>query len=493
MGLLSPPDRRETTLFLFCIAIYILAYNLESSLQLLGVDSVATSGAVFTRIGLGKTRTIGSDGRKPSGWRDKLELAIYGDWGWDEGHVAGNGDERSQRAGTGRHGATWANRREVGKVAGKLFGEVPVDQALQWWRDDVPETKILKHTAGYTVLDNVFIFNGGVYLVADDTKDFPAVAAIVSSTGQGFGRWSLVTRRQAASMFGGFGGVIRGVSWMAADNSPHNSTLLSLWRTYSSLDPTIDSEGRTRLAPPHRLIFPHNSVFTDPNPEFEQHTIRRRRADTGFNPYLAKAAFPHLTVMYFEDFDDYSKMQVPFVFERLVVADREAASKALESSEPEFITPFDQLEASEFWWEPVRRTMESFLDLSEHSSSSATTKVVTYIVTQDNDEGRSAKLKEEDHEKLVSALKKMERNTGCEVHIISDDTRRTAWIERMEAIVRSTVVLGAYGDHLMDFAFMKRAPQATLMEFYPTGRFVHDRAVVAKSLGQQYVAWSGAK
>lgn len=198
------------------------------------------------------------------------------------------------------------------------------------------------------------------------------------------------------------------------------------------MDKTIDSEGRTRLAPPHRLIFPHNRFFTDPDPEIQEDTTRRRRVDTGFHPHLAKAAFPHLTVMYFQDFEDYAKMQVPFVFERLVVADRGAASRVLDPSEPEFLPAFE-LETSEFWWEPVRKAMETFLDLPEYS----TKKVVTYIDTQDA-EGRP-RLKKEDHERLVSALKKMERNTGCEVHIVSDDTKRTAWIERMEAIVRSTV------------------------------------------------------
>jgi hypothetical protein len=148
MGWLSPPDRREITLLLFCIAVYILAYNLETSLQLLGVDSVATSGAVFSRVGLGKTRAIDRDGRKPNGWRDKLELDIYGDWTWDEGHVAGNSEERTQRIGTSLHGAAWASRAEIGDVAGKLFGEVSVDEALQWWRDDPPQTKVLKHVPG---------------------------------------------------------------------------------------------------------------------------------------------------------------------------------------------------------------------------------------------------------------------------------------------------------------------------------------------------------
>lgn len=57
------------------------------------------------------------------------------------------------------------------------------------------------------MLDNVFIYNGGVYLVTDDTTDFPPISAIASSTGPGFGRWSLMTRKQAVGLFGGFGGV----------------------------------------------------------------------------------------------------------------------------------------------------------------------------------------------------------------------------------------------------------------------------------------------
>jgi hypothetical protein len=217
---------------------------------------------------------------------------------------------------------------------------------------------------------------------------------------------------------------------------PDNATLLSLWRTYSLLDPAIDSEGRTRLAPPHRLILPHQKFFTDPDPEILDDFRRRRRVDTGFHPYLLKTAFPHLTVMYFEDFDDYAQMEVPFVIERLIVADRQAASKALEPSNPAFLPPFEHA-ASEFWLEPIRRSLESFFDFNDGSSAVTKKKVVSYIVTQENDD--SAKLKKEDHEKLVSELKRMERNMGCEVNIIYDDTARTSWIERMGAILRSSV------------------------------------------------------
>lgn len=212
------------------------------------------------------------------------------------------------------------------------------------------------------------------------------------------------------------------------------------------MDPTIDSEGRTQLPPPQRLIFPHNPFFTDPDPDPEVDnppTIRRRRVDTGFHPYLAKAAFPYLTIMYSQDFEDYAKIRAPFVFERLVIADRLAAAQVLDPTEPDF-SPAFELETSKFWWEPVRKTMASFLDLSS-SGQDATKKAMTYIVTQDN--LASPKLRSEDHEKLVSALKKMERNTGYEVHIIYDDTARTPWIERMEAITRSTVSIATQLDN----------------------------------------------
>jgi hypothetical protein len=45
----------------------------------------------------------------------------------------------------------------------------------------------------------------------------------------------------------------------------------------------------------------------------------------------------------------------------------------------------------------------------------------------------------------------------------------------------------------MDFAFMRHSPYSTLIEMYPENKFVLDRAVIADSLGQQYVAWSGTK
>lgn len=486
MRWLAPLDRREITLILFSLCTYFLAFNFETSLRLLGIDPLASQGAFFRKIGLGKTKLIGNDGRKPQGWRDALETEIFGDWRWDENHIAGDGEERSQSSGNGRHGATWIGSQAAGDLLGEVFGNITVDQALQVWGEDIPQTKVVKHVPGYTILDNVMIFNGSVYLVTEDEKSFPPMASMVATVGNGFAEWKFLSKPQALAHVGDYGSIIRGVSWMQADSDPHNSTLFALWRLYSTLDTSIDYNGLTHLPPPQRMLFPHNRFFTDANPDFSKHWLRRVRVDTGFHPYLAKAAFPHLTMLYYEDWEDYHKMVVPFFFERLVVADRQAAGLSVNSEQPTFSPPFD-LEASKNWWEPVRRTLA--LNFDAYDEKAKDKKVITYLHRQSESTG--PKLVSEDHDALVRALQKLGRSRGYVVHVVSTSTTETDWSVKMGAVVRSSVILGVHGNHLFDCVFMKPSPQATLMEFFPADTFAHDRELTAHSLGFHYVAWQG--
>ncbi|KDR80331.1 hypothetical protein GALMADRAFT_61700 [Galerina marginata CBS 339.88] len=481
----APPDKREITLVILCLTVYFLAYNIDASLQTLGIDPAATQGAVFSRLGLGRSKDIGKDGRKPPGWRDSLEGAIFGDWTWDEGHVAGDGKERYQPKGTGRHGATWMERPKSVKVDDQAFGDSTVDNALQRWGDDLPQTRLVKHVPGYNILDNVYIFNGSVYLVTDSASALPHMSSIVESAGNGFGKWEIISSEDASDILGTYGSTIRGVSWMSADSSPHNSTLFALWRAYSSLDRTIDETGLTKLPPPQRLIFPHNRFFVDQNPPFDEYWIRRARVDTGFHPYLSKAALPQLTVQYLEDWEDYQKMEVPFVYERLVIADRTVASKAAPEDLPVYSTAFD-LDASEHWWEPVRRNLAQYV--GEYEVKPKAKKVVTYLHTQSQ---RGPKLSSDDHENLVKALEKMTNYQGYELHVVSTQTSETDWVDRMTAIVKSSVILSVHGDHLMDSVFMRPTPQPTVMELFPADKFVRDREFAVHSVGLHYVAWLG--
>ena len=139
----APPDRREIALVLVLLAICFFAYNLET----VRVDTTATQGALLRTFGLGRTKAIGADGRKPPGWRDRLENEIFGDWKWDEGHVIGHLRERSQPEVSGRHGASWLWTHSPVKSGEE---RITVHNALERWGEDIRQTKVVKHAPGET-------------------------------------------------------------------------------------------------------------------------------------------------------------------------------------------------------------------------------------------------------------------------------------------------------------------------------------------------------
>lgn len=140
-----------------------------------------------------------------------------------------------------------------------------------------------------------------------------------------------------------------------------------------------------------------------------------------------------MTALYYEDWEDYHQMEVPFLIERLVIADRQSAVRGVGPKRPIFSLPFSEFESSEYWWEPIRRNLLSYFGLdAEHD----TKKVVTYIHRQSQPYGAS--LDEQDHLELVEALQKLR---GCHVNIVSSRDDETSWSDRLHAIVQSTVHL----------------------------------------------------
>ncbi|KAJ2934158.1 hypothetical protein H1R20_g2922, partial [Candolleomyces eurysporus] len=485
----APPERREIVLVLVSITAYLLAYNIETSLSYVGIDPVAAQGAVFRRIGLGKTKVLGRDGRKPSGWRDSLELEIFGSWAWDQNHIAGDGDERRQTKGSGRHGAQWIERRVAREFDSERFGEDTINESFRSWKDDIPLVSVVKHVP----------VELSTWLQKTEQVS-PPLKSIVETTGSGHDQWQVVTKTEALDKVGKYGGFISGVSWMSLNDRPSNTTLVDLWRVYSSLDHQIDDEGHTNLPPPRRLIYPRLPYFSDPDPEDAAQEKERPRTDTGLDHYLLKAAFPQLDVQYRQDWQDYHKMSVPFVFERLVISDRTAAAQSVNEGQPANSPPFS-LEASGHWWEPVRRTLVSYFDrLGDEASDadggsgfwgrSKSKKVIAFIDNQSDStkSGKSAMIPE-DYDYLARSLRKLGRDNGYEVHVISTNLGDTTWEEKMDVIIRSTIVIGVHGDHLFDAMWMRPSSKATLMELFPQGTFSSNRELVTRALGLNYIAW----
>lgn len=142
------PTRRELTLVLFSLTVFILFYNLDTSFRFLGLDPVVSQGALLNKFGL-KKGIIGNDGRRPPGWRDPLENEIFGEWNWEEGQVAGDGAERESTKGADKYGAVWLGKAKAGAGEDQaIFGEGQASDAFLQWGDKVPETKVLKHVPG---------------------------------------------------------------------------------------------------------------------------------------------------------------------------------------------------------------------------------------------------------------------------------------------------------------------------------------------------------
>ncbi|KAL4256429.1 Glycosyltransferase family 61 protein [Pleurotus pulmonarius] len=486
MGWLEPPTRRELTLLLFSITTFVLFYNLDNSIRQLGLDPISKQGAVFSKLGLGGPSIIGSDGRRPAEWRDSLEKFIYGEWHWDEGHTAG--DERTKVLSGDIYGALWHDRGKIDDVRTEEDGEM--HDVLEFWGSNVPTTRLIRHVPGFTVLDNVFMYNKSLVVVTDFPERFPAIGTPSIPV-------VVISPAQAPVSLGRYGGKVRGVTWLSTDSKPDNTTLLSLWRTYSSLDPSIDSLGRTTLPPPRRLILPHIPIYSDREPSADGREITqeellripRQRSDTGFHPLLAKIAFPSMGLLYEGDWVDYHEMGTPFKLERIVVANMEAAARALPVGRPPLSSPFE-LVASPHWLEPVRRPLQDFFETLSAESRRRKGKVaITYLHRQWDHTG--TKIKTQDHLALIDGLRQLQRDLGHDVFIVSSLDHETSWFNRMNAISQSKIILGVHGSHLLDSAFLQPSERTMVMEFYPTGTFSSDRQILAKSLGMNYSAWWG--
>ncbi|KAF8439079.1 hypothetical protein L210DRAFT_3646588 [Boletus edulis BED1] len=459
----SPPTRREVSLVLFSLTTFVLFYNLETSFT--------SNGERLTS----QARKKGTDSTS-AGW----DGVVYGNWAWEEQQVAENA--RKHLSDTNLSVSSPPH----------IFGSIGVNDGILDWAGQIPETTVLKHVPGYTVMDNVFMLNGTLFVVTDDLS-FPSLGSIASSSEnpQAVPRpsdWQILSTAQAKETLGSFGGLIHGVSWLVTDASPSNYTLFSLWRTYTALDMSFSPDALT-LPPPRRIIYPNVPTFMGKQPDSNGHTILRQRSPSGFHPMVVKAAFTTLGLMYAEDWADYTLLHVPFLLKRVVVADQGAAHRARVDL-PSFAVPLTELDASREWWEPIRRNVARFLGVPEQApekSGLTTAKtVVTYLSRQDAAQG--PKVRAADHKALVRALGDL--GDGYEVHVVSAEA---SWATRMRAIAQSTVVVGVYGEHMADCVYIPPSGRAMVMEMFPPKVFVQDTQVSVGALDVRYFAWSEAR
>lgn len=174
---MSPPTRREITLVIFSLTVFVLSYNLETSLRVVGVSPAKLTstylgtfhslsllhrcvltcvlpdiiGAVIQDPGFEK------DGRRPKAWRDDLEKLIAGEWAWEDGQIAGVERGEVGLVGVGTTQRTIYNvgkEKKAGRSAAKddpgvgTTKGVSVNEQFTRWEENVPRTKAIAHVPG---------------------------------------------------------------------------------------------------------------------------------------------------------------------------------------------------------------------------------------------------------------------------------------------------------------------------------------------------------
>ncbi|KAG8942687.1 hypothetical protein FRC03_002932 [Tulasnella sp. 419] len=346
-----------------------------------------------------------------------------------------------------------------------------------------PQTDVIRHVPGFTIFDNLFMLNGTLFIVSDKPDDLPEIR-MMTSTGYPLYHgeeeirrreptphdMQIISSKAALELFGHTVTRLSGVTFLVNDPSQFAThyyhfvaeVLLSLWRAYTTLDLAITTTGQTSLPPPQRFIFPHI-----PYGEWSD--------GPGLDQYVVRSAFPSVAIEYEDDWLDRSATLRPFKYDRVVLADRAAAARCCGGdSAARYGTPVLTLPASQHWWAPIRNAVMDFSRLDR--SKPADRPVITYISRQKTGHRM---LKPADHEKLVKALRKLEKK-GYEVIIANMESMTKE--EQMRLTGRSNIIMGVHGNGLTSLIWMQPTPRTAVFEFfYPKG-FTFDYQWTAHAL-----------
>ncbi|GJJ08534.1 hypothetical protein Clacol_002752 [Clathrus columnatus] len=363
---------------------------------------------------------------------------------------------------------------------------------VKWQGYKMPETELLVHAPGWNVIDSVYLFNGTFYVVSSKHKRFPDRALFLSAPA-GFSHDVDVMHRQlptdtdmqilspeeASTLFPSYGIFIGGTTFILTDTPEfvHHyyhwsaEVLLGFWRTYSSLDVTIKPTGETNLSSPERILMPNI-------PQDQWSDYAR------MNTFITKAAFPSIAIEFKEDWSERASMELPYVFERVVLGDRIAAMRSPVYTLNGRMTgaPF-KLPGSPYWWSPIRHNV---VESVGGDSQAEPGNVITYVSRQ---EWGRRMLLPEDHERLVKELYKLRDQYKYEVNIVSMDqmTRK----EQVKLASRTTIMIGVHGNGLTALLWMKPTKRSAVMEFYYGNGFTQDYEWTTRALGiKHYGFWN---
>ncbi|KAJ6537765.1 hypothetical protein B0H19DRAFT_1180847 [Mycena capillaripes] len=326
------------------------------------------------------------------------------------------------------------------------------------------------HVHGLTLLDNIYLRNGTLYVISvDPPSEFPPLDRLLS---QGVGssegdteRLRFITPEQARRInpngamrfFGELITRIEGVSVIVYDPPPlmkdfyhwFGEIILGAWRVYSHI--LISQPYDWRTQPPNHLLFPRRFIL----PLMDN---KEQRDLAGKHGPLMRAIFPKAAIEpagYWEDLRQLGTV----VFDRVMLVNRAAAqTHPFARAWSNMLGGAMNVTAPAHFWAPVRSSLwEMMLPLHlnpdvgpSSAGKSRQQPLVTYISRQAYDR----RLVQADHEALIVALRALEGSGICEVRVavIEEMTLR----EQVELVVESTILVGVHGDGLTMGVFLLR-------------------------------------
>jgi hypothetical protein len=127
----APLTRREIILTLVSLTVFVISFNLDASLRVIGLQPASS----LQKFGLGSDPGFDRDGRRPEAFRDGLENLIFGDWDWEEGQVAGV-ESKKLNADV----SLWSVQGPV------------VQNEFVNWGDEWPASQLVEHALGVSSL-----------------------------------------------------------------------------------------------------------------------------------------------------------------------------------------------------------------------------------------------------------------------------------------------------------------------------------------------------
>ncbi|KAG8902553.1 hypothetical protein FRC00_003441 [Tulasnella sp. 408] len=329
-------------------------------------------------------------------------------------------------------------------------------------------------------MDNVYVFKGAMYMVSDDPEQdrIPPIQKMISS-GKPIRRepgdehrreptdqnMRVITSRRALQLFGQSVKRVEGTS------------------TYSTLDLRIESDGRTTLPAPQRIILP-NIIAS------------HWRDGHGLIARLLTMLFPSAHVQPAETWSDYSDLHnVPHIYDRILLADRTAAMRNSQEQGAPFALFTEQFNVSPWWWEPIKRVLSNAVG-REYSGSKEMGRVkhkpvITYLASQGHG-GRS--LHPDDHDDLVRQLNRLEGHYGYSIRVHQWSTLTLQ--DQLEIGRESDILMAVHGEGLLPFMWMSQSPVSSIIEFKsaePEDGLYEDYAWTASALNISTYSFYGSR